>query len=186
LTDSVKNILAGCIAGNRNCQSDLYKLFSPRMMIVCLRYSKNSEEAEEILQDGFIRVFKFISQFKNEGSFEGWIRKIMVNCALQKLRSQINLRPVISLNSTLHDEVYEETILANISGKEMMQMVQALSPAYRMVFNLYHFEGYKHREIAGLLGVEEGTSKSNLAQAKRILQNAIKKNSGIEEKILNG
>jgi RNA polymerase sigma factor (sigma-70 family) len=186
LTDNVKYILAGCIAGNRNSQSDLYKLFSPKMMIVCLQYSKNLEEAEEILQDGFIRVFKFIGQFKNEGSFEGWIRRIMVNCALQKLRSQIKLRPVILLDTKVHDETYEENIIENISGKEMMQMVQALSPAYRMVFNLYYFEGYKHKEIAEMLGVEEGTSKSNLAQAKRILQNAVKKNVSIEKKILIG
>jgi RNA polymerase sigma factor (sigma-70 family) len=181
-----KNIIAGCIAGNRNCQSDLYNLFSPKMMIVCLRYSKNLEEAEEILQDGFIRAFKFISQFKNNGSFEGWVRTIMVNCALQKLRSQINLRPVISLNAHAHDEIDEEVAIASITTKEMMQMVQSLSPAYRTVFNLYHFEGYKHREIAAMLGIEEGTSKSNLAQAKRILQNAVKKNLSVEKKILNG
>ncbi len=186
MTDNEKHILSGCIAGNRNSQSDLYKLFSPKMMIVCLQYSKNLQEAEEILQDGFIRVFKFIGQFKNEGSFEGWIRKIMVNCALQKLRSQINLRPVISLNAEVHDDAHEENIIDNISGKEMIQMVQALSQAYRIVFNLFYFEGYKHKEIAEMLGVQEGTSKSNLAQAKRILQNAIKKNLNIEKKILIG
>jgi RNA polymerase sigma factor (sigma-70 family) len=184
--DNLKNIIAGSITGNRGCQSDLYNLFSPKMMIVCLRYSKNLEEAEEILQDGFIRVFKFIGRFKNEGSFEGWIRKIMVNCALQKLRSQINLRPVISLNEEAYNEIYCETAIANINANEMLQMVQALSPSYRMVFNLYHFEGYKHREIAELLGIEEGTSKSNLAQAKKNLQNAVKKNLTIEKKILNG
>lgn len=186
MINNLKNIITGCIAGNRNCQSGLYDLFSPKMMIVCLRYAKNLEEAEEILQDGFIRVFKFIGQFKNEGSFEGWIRKIMVNCALQKLRSQINLRPLVSLNTQLHDEASENCIIENINGKEMLKLVQSLSSAYRMVFNLYYFEGYKHREIAELLGVEEGTSKSNLAQAKRILQNTVKKNLTIEKKILNG
>lgn len=186
LTDNLKDIIAGCIAGNRNCQSGLYDLFSPKMMIVCLRYSKNLEEAEEILQDGFIRAFKFIGQFKNEGSFEGWIRKIMVNCALQKLRSQVNLRMVVSLNTELHDDQYDDNIVEKMSGKEMLALVQTLSPAYRIVFNLYYFEGYKHREIAELLGVEEGTSKSNLAQAKRILQCAVKKNLSIEKKILNG
>jgi RNA polymerase sigma-70 factor, ECF subfamily len=156
------------------------------MMIVCLRYSKNQEEAEEILQDGFLRVFKYISQFKNEGSLEGWIRKIMVNCALQKLRNQVNLRPVISLNTQAYEEEYKDSIIENINGKEMLQMVQALSPAYRLVFNLHFFEGYKHREIAELLGIEEGTSKSNLAQAKRNLQTAYKKNAGIEKRVLNG
>jgi RNA polymerase sigma factor (sigma-70 family) len=186
LADIIKDIITGCIAGNRSCQSDLYNLFSPKMMIVCLRYSKNLEEAEEILQDGFIRAFKFIGQFKHEGSFEGWIRKIIVNCALQKLRSQVNLRMVVPLNTTLHDDGYDDDIVEKMSGKEMLDMVQTLSPAYRMVFNLYHFEGYKHREIAELLGIEEGTSKSNLAQAKKNLQNAVKKNLTVEKKILNG
>jgi RNA polymerase sigma factor (sigma-70 family) len=155
-------------------------------MILCLRYSKNTTEAEEILQDGFIRVFRFIGQFKGEGSFEGWLRKIMVNCALQKLRSQLNLRPLVPFSTTYHEEPYEDDIVENISGKEMLQMVQALPPAYRMVFNLYHFEGYKHREIAAMLGIEEGTSKSNLAQAKRILQKAVKKNIHVESKAING
>ena len=186
LTDNLKDIIAGCIAGNRNCQSELYVLFSPKMMVVSLRYSKNLEEAEEILQDGFIRVFKFVSQFKNEGSFEGWIRKIIVNAALQKLRSQVNLRMVVPLNTALHDDHYDDNIVEKMTGKEMLDLVQTLSPAYRMVFNLYHFEGYKHREIAELLGIEEGTSKSNLAQAKKNLQNAVKKNLSIEKKILNG
>jgi RNA polymerase sigma factor (sigma-70 family) len=187
LADNIKNIIEGCIAGDRNYQSNLYKLFSPKMMIVCLRYAKNLEEAEEILQDGFIRVFKYIQQFKNEGSFEGWIRKIMVNSALQKLRSQSSLRPMLVLyGDEVGNEVFEEKIIDTITGKEMLLMVQALSPAYRLVFNLFHFEGYKHREIAAMLGIEEGTSKSNLAQAKRILQNAVKKNLSIEQKILNG
>jgi RNA polymerase sigma-70 factor (ECF subfamily) len=186
LADNLKDIISGCITGNRNCQRHLYTVFSPKMMIVCLRYAKNLEEAEEILQDGFLRVFKFIGQFKNEGSFEGWVRKIMVNCALQKLRSQVNLRPLVSLQIEIHDEDYDESVIENITGKEMMQMVQALSPAYRMVFNLYYFEGYKHREIALMLGIEEGTSKSNLAQAKKNLQTAVKKNLCVEQKILNG
>lgn len=151
-----------------------------------MRYSKNLQEAEEILQDGFIRVYKFIGQLKSEGSFEGWMRKIMVNCALQKLKNQVNLRPVILLNAEIHDAFYEDSIVENMSSKEMLQLVQSLSPAYRMVFNLYHFEGYKHREIAQMLGIEEGTSKSNLAQAKRILQNAVKKNLITGKKILNG
>jgi RNA polymerase sigma-70 factor (ECF subfamily) len=166
-------LIAGCIAGNRGFQSELYNLFSPKMMIVCLRYSKNLEEAEEILQDGFMRVFKYINQFKQEGSFEGWIRKIMVNCALQKLRNQLSLKPVVSLNADAHCYPGNIDIVEHISGKEMLKLVQALSPAYRMVFNLYHFEGMKHREIARLLNIQEGTSKSNLAQAKRILQNSI-------------
>jgi RNA polymerase sigma factor (sigma-70 family) len=186
LTDHLKNIIAGCTAGNRACQADLYAMLSPKMMIVCLRYSKNLEEAEEILQDGFIRVFKCIGQFKFAGSFEGWVRKIMVNCALQKLRSQVSLRPVVSLNPEAYDKAYDEEVIEHICGKELIQMVQALSPAYRLVFNLYHFEGYKHREIAEMLGIEEGTSKSNLAQARKNLQTAVEKITANEKIVLNG
>lgn len=151
-----------------------------------MRYSKNLEEAEEILQDGFMRVFKFIGQFKQEGSFEGWIRKIMVNCALHKVRSQMNLKPVVSFNLEAYEHADADDVIGQISGKEMLKLVQALSPAYRMVFNLYHFEGLKHREIAVLLNIEEGTSKSNLAQAKRILQNAITQNFKTANQISHG
>ena len=155
-------------------------------MIVCMRYSKNQEEAEEILQDGFMRVFKFIGQFKQSGSFEGWIRKIIVNCALQKLRNQVNLRPVVSLDIANINHTSNIDIVGDLSGKELLKLIQKLSPAYRMVFNLYHFEGLKHREIAVLLKIEEGTSKSNLAQAKRILQNAVSQNLIIAKQSHNG
>jgi RNA polymerase sigma factor (sigma-70 family) len=186
LSETETSLIAGCLAGNRTCQSELYALLSPKLMIVCLRYSKNIEEAEEILQDGFIRVFKYIGQFKHEGSFEGWTRKIMVNCALQKLKTQANLRPVITLDTEKDQYSSDEDIMGGITGKEMLQLVQHLSPAYRLVFNLYYFEGFKHREIAKLLNIEEGTSKSNLAQARKVLQNALKKNVTHEKKVLNG
>lgn len=186
LSDKETRLIAGCIAFNRPSQSELYTLFAPKMMIVSMRYSKNQEEAEEILQDGFMRVFKFIAQFKQDGSFEGWIRKIMVNCALQKLRNQVNLRPVVSLDTARNNYSSNIDIVGDLSGKELLKLIQNLSPAYRMVFNLYHFEGLKHREIAALLKIEEGTSKSNLAQAKRILQNAVIQNLKIAKQTHNG
>jgi RNA polymerase sigma factor (sigma-70 family) len=179
-------LINGCITGNRSCQSQLYTHFSPKMMVLCMRYSKNLEEAEEILQDGFIRVFKYIAQFKQEGSFEGWIRKIMVNCALQKLKTQVKLRPLISLDQEQDHYSTDEDIIGTISGKEMLHLVQKLSPAYRMIFNLYYFEGYKHREIAQMLDVEEGTSKSNLAQAKRVLRGFVTKSLQTVKQTSNG
>jgi RNA polymerase sigma-70 factor (ECF subfamily) len=185
LPDKLTKLIERCIACDRGSQTELYSLFAPKMMIVCLRYSKNAEEAEEILQDGFIRVFKFIAQFKYGGSFEGWIRKIMVNCALQKLRNQVNLRPLLSLN-TVSNTYCNIDIIGDISGKELLKLIQKLSPAYRMVFNLYHFEGLKHSEIATLLKIEIGTSKSNLAQAKRILQNAVMQNLRFYKHTRNG
>jgi len=171
--DKQSQLIRGCMAGDRNCQSLLYNLYAPKMMIVCLRYAKNREEAEETLQNGFIRVFKFIGQFKHEGSLEGWIRKIMVNCALQKLRNNLHLRPVVSLDTRVNDQFCGNNIIEHINGKELLKLVQTLSPAYRIVFNLYVFEGMKHREIAELLNISEGTSKSNLSDARNILQKKV-------------
>jgi RNA polymerase sigma factor (sigma-70 family) len=169
-------LIAGCVAGDRNSQSMLYDLYAPKMMIVCLRYSKNKEEAEEILQNGFLRVFKFISQYKREGSLDGWIRKIMINSALQKLRNNVHLKPVISIDTRTYDLSYAHDIIEQIDGKVLLQLVQSLSPSYRTVFNLYVFEGMKHREIAELLNISEGTSKSNLFDARTILQKKITTN----------
>ena len=157
LTVIEANLIQGCATGDRYSQSGLYNHFAPKMLVVCLRYSKSREEAEEILQEGFMKVFRFIHQFKSEGSFEGWIRKIMVNCALQKIRSQLRLSPVINMaeyNKEVSDQVDVES---NITAKELLKLVMTLPPAYKMVFNLYVFEGYKHREIGELLGISEGT-----------------------------
>ena len=175
LPNNELQLIKGCIKGDKNFQSSLYNLYAPKMIIVCLRYSKKREEAEEILQNGFIRVFKFLHQYKSQGSLEGWIRKIMVNCALQKLKNEIHLKPVVSLETVVTDQSFCNNILEYINGKELLNLVQTLPPAYRMVFNLYVFEGMKHREIAELLNIAEGTSKSNLSDARNILQRRINK-----------
>lgn len=181
LTDSQQLIINGCITGDRSSQERLYNMYANKMMGVCMWYSKNREEAEEILQDGFMRVFTYIHKFKGEGSFEGWIRKIMVNAALLKYRNKSYLRPVVEFDTDRHDEAESDSVFAMLDAKELVNLVQTLSPGYRMVFNLYVLEGLKHREIAGLLGISEGTSKSNLANAKAILQKAltVKKKSAI-------
>lgn len=146
-----------------------------KMFIVCLRYSKSREEAEEILQEGFMKVFEFMHQYKSTGPFEGWMRKIMVNCALQKYRSKGNLRPVVDIDTAAVEYGANEDIIARIGTKELLNLIQQLPPAYRLIFNLYVFEGMKHREIAVLLGISEGTSKSNLSDARSILQKAVSK-----------
>lgn len=173
LPDKELQLIKGCIKGDKNFQSLLYNIYAPKMIIVCLRYSKNREEAEEILQNGFIRVFKFLDRYRREGSLEGWIRKIMVNCALQKLKNDIHLKPIVSLETAETDNSFCNNIIEYIDGKELLNLVQTLPPAYRMVFNLYVFEGMKHREIAELLNIAEGTSKSNLSDARNILQRRI-------------
>jgi RNA polymerase sigma factor (sigma-70 family) len=173
LLEKETELIQSCIEGNRHSQSQLYKLFTPKMFAVCLRYSKNREEAEEILQEGFVQVFKSLKTFKHRGSFEGWIRKIMVYCSVKHYRSKTKMYAVVNIESVYADEIGNEDIIAGLGKKELLIMVQALPPMYRLVFNLYVFEGLKHREIAEQLGISEGTSKSNLFDAKVILQRAV-------------
>ena len=166
-------LIQGCIDGDRHSQSQLYELFVPKMYPVCLRYSKNREEAEEIVQEGFVQVFKSLKKFRYEGSFEGWIKKIMVYCAIQHYRRKPKMHPVINIETINVEVMGNENIIAQLGKKELLKMVQDLPPVYRMVFNLYVFEGLKHREIAEHLGISEGTSKSNFFDAKVILQRAV-------------
>ena len=173
LLEQQTELIQSCVNGDRHSQSDLYDLFAPKMFAVCLRYSKNREEAEEILQEGFVQVFKSLKSFRYEGSFEGWIRKIMVYSSVKNFRTKTKMHPVISIESVNLEEAGNEDIIARLGKKELLKMVQALPPAYRMVFNLYVFEGMKHREIAEHLGIAEGTSKSNFFDAKIILQRAV-------------
>ena len=140
-------------------------------MSVCMWYSRSREEAEEVLQDGFIRVFTYLHKFKGEGSFEGWVRKIMVNAALSRYRNKSsNMYVVTEYNTNIHDGADEAGFISNYDERELMKLVQQLPPACRLVFNLHVFEGYSHREIAEALGISKGTSKSNLSDARKILQ----------------
>jgi len=173
LPDDQQLIIKGCIAGDRASQQKLYNLYARKMMGVCLWYARSREEAEEILQDGFMRVFTYISTYKGKGSFEGWIRKIIVNAALFKYRNRSHLRAVVEYNAEEHDVKESASVIEILEAKELVKLVQTLTPGYRMVFNLYVLEGMKHREIAELLGISEGTSKSNLADARAILQKAL-------------
>ncbi len=173
LLEQPKQLIQACIGGDRYSQSTLYKQFAPKMLGVCMRYAKNKEEAEEIMQEGFVQVFKSLQNFKYAGSFEGWVRKIMVYCAIQHYRTKSKMYPVVDIENAGREPICKEDILSRIQRKELLEMVQALTPAYRMVFNLYVFEGMKHREIAEQLGISEGTSKSNFFDAKKILQCAV-------------
>jgi RNA polymerase sigma factor (sigma-70 family) len=175
LSETEQLLIKGCAAGDRAFQTKLYNLFASKMLGVCLRYARNREEAEEILQEGFLRVFTYIHTFKGNGSFEGWIRKIMVNCALARYRNKSSLQPVIRLSadSSGHDVTDSLSISSNLDAKELLSLVQTLPAGYRIVFNLYVFEGYKHREIAEALGISEGTSKSNLSDARAFLQKSL-------------
>ena len=173
--EEIQILIQRCIKGDRYSQNELYKRFSNKMFIVCLRYSPNRQEAEDNLQEGFLKAFEFMHQFKFTGSFEGWLRKIMVNRCLQKYRSKKDLHAIIDIENTSLPEIGSEDIISQIGTKELLRMVQKLPNGYRLVFNLYVFEGMKHREIATELGISEGTSKSNLYDARTILQRAVTK-----------
>lgn len=170
---SEADLIKGCIAGERRMQEHLYQRFSPKMYAVCLRYANKTEDAQDILQDGFVKVFKNLHMYRGEGSFEGWIRRIFVNTAIEHYRRQVNLYPVTEGHENAL-EAKEVTALDSLSMKDLMSIIQELSPGYKTVFNLYVIEGYSHKEIAELIGISEGTSKSQLARAKGILQNIIR------------
>lgn len=171
-------LIQACLSGDRLSQNELYRSFAPRMFTVCLRYSKDRHEAEEILQEGFIKVFSSLQQYRAEGSLEGWIRRVMVTTALQRLRSRTPLHAVLSVDGSVTHEVPDDDNLeGRLSAKELLALVQALPAAYRLVFNLYVFEGYRHKEISQLLGISECTSKSNLYDARQWLKEKIAKSN---------
>jgi RNA polymerase sigma-70 factor (ECF subfamily) len=152
------------------------------MYAVCLRFSRSRHEAEEILQEGFIKVFSSLHQYRDTGSFEGWIRKIMVNTALQRYRTRSSIHAIVSLELTQNQPVSEnDDVVSTLSTKELLGLVQELPAAYRMIFNLYVFEGYQHKEIAAMLGISEGTSKSNLHDARRWLKEKISRENSHEK-----
>jgi RNA polymerase sigma-70 factor (ECF subfamily) len=173
LQDTEQLIIKGCIERDGAFQTKLYNQFASKMFGVCLRYARNREEAEEILHEGFLRIFTYIHTFKGSGSFEGWMKKIMVNAALFRYRNKSTLQPVIRLDSSSYDAADDTDIASNLDAKELLSVVQTLPAGYRIVFNLFVFEGYKHREIAEALGISEGTSKSNLSDARVFLQKAL-------------
>lgn len=181
---NLEETIRKCASGDPKAQSALYKHFASKMFGVCLRYSKDTGEAEDNLQDGFIRVFTKIDQFGFKGSFEGWMRRIMVNTALEKFRKNNQLYPVEDMIVFENVQIQEETI-SSISADDLMKIIQELPPRYRMVFNLYAIEGYSHQEIAKLMEINEGTSKSNLSRARVILQKKVIDEFGLEKNTVN-
>lgn len=174
-------LITGCINNERKAQNMLFHKYSKKMMSVCFRYSRNREDAEEVLIDGFKRVFDKISTYKGTGSLEGWIRKVIVNVAIAKFNSSSKLYKHVDFDSVNIPNNEPTDFLAELNAKELMIQIQKLPPVYQMVFNLYVFEGLKHKEIAQQLGISEGTSKSNLSDARTWLKKRIEEIS-IEKK----
>ncbi|OEK06149.1 RNA polymerase subunit sigma-70 [Flavivirga aquatica] len=167
---SLNQLIEDCKVDNTKAQGELYKLFSSKLFSVCLKYSRNHTEAQDNLQDAFLTIFKKIEQYKNKGSFEGWLKRITINTVLQRYRNE-KVFDIINENHV--EDVELEVNEEDISIDYLLQIIQDLPDRYRLVFNLYVLDGYSHKEIANMLGVNIGTSKSNLARARQILKQTI-------------
>lgn len=169
-----EQIINDCKKNNSKAQEQIYNFYSPKLFSLCLKYSRNYAEAQDNLQDGFLLIFDKIKSYNFKGSFEGWIKRVMINNVLQQYRTKSFLSIV---NEDVEEEVeveYDETV----SVEFLTKIIQDLSDRYRLVFNLYVFENYSHQEIADSLGISVGTSKSNLSRARMILKDKIENNTG--------
>jgi RNA polymerase sigma-70 factor (ECF subfamily) len=171
-------LIIACKKQDRNAQKALYERYAPVMMAVCMRYCREEEAARDLLHDGFIRAFTHIGSFSGKGSFEGWLRRIFVNLALENFRKEKQKNRFLEEYSYISAHESDEEAddlpdIKNISHEEILQMIRELPPGYRTVFNLFIFEEMSHKEIAQLLGINEAASRSQFFRAKTILKNKI-------------
>ncbi len=180
-----QELIQGCLRGDARAQKQLYERFAPKMYAVCLRYARRSSDAADILQDGFIKVYGNLTNYRGDGSFEGWIRRIMVNTALRMYQRHRFKFEETGVEAGWHDSAVDPDALAQLSEAEMMTIVGDLPEGYRIVFNLVAIEGYSHSETAELLGIEESTSRSQLTKARRQLVRQVnqKANFGLQKKV---
>ncbi len=164
-----------CIKGNPNAQRKLFEKFAPKMLFICKRYCKDQQDAEDVLQDAFIKVFASLEKYKHEGSFEGWLRRIFVNSSLDFLRKQKQLGDTASLDDLSYKIEGESFSNKTLEVEDLLRMIEKLPKGYQVVFNLFAIEGYTHKEIADLLGISEETSKSQYFRARAYLKNYLEK-----------
>ncbi len=170
--EELEILITDCKAGKREAQSRLYQLYAPTLFGVCLRYSRDRTEAEDTLHEGFVLIFNKVYQFAFKGSFEGWMKKIMVNLSLEKCRTRFKMQSVEDI-SVYDSQLADADVYADMNAAKLLELIQNLPPQYRLVFNMYAIDGYSHKEISQALGIAEGTSKSNLARARKILQDKV-------------
>jgi RNA polymerase sigma-70 factor (ECF subfamily) len=172
---SEQELIDGCRKSSRSSQKALYDRYCRKMMVVCLRYSKTTAEAEDILQEAFVKVFQGIKNFRQESKLETWITRIMVNTALNFQRKKLYLFPMVDVEEI--DIPEDEVSISDINFTQLLEMIQSLPQGCQIVFNLFAIEGYNHKEIAELLGISEGTSKSQYSRARSLLQEKLLKES---------
>jgi RNA polymerase sigma-70 factor (ECF subfamily) len=170
-----RTLVTECAKGNSRAQRALFDKFAPKMLSVILRYVRNNDEAEDVLQDGFVKIFHKIGEFKMEGSLEGWIRRIMVNTALDVLRKNKKLLGDVQLEDVSYKVSFDDHGFDEMNVTQLLKMIDNLPEGYRIVFNMFAIEGYSHKEIADTLGVTENTSKSQYSRARAFLRNQLEK-----------
>jgi RNA polymerase sigma-70 factor (ECF subfamily) len=169
------SLVIECVKGDSRAQRMLFERFSKKMLGVCMRYAKSIEQAEDVLQDGFIKVFSKLNDFKHDGSLEGWIRRIMVNTSLDQIRKENKLLGNTSLDNVDYKLQNNAFVLENLAAKDLMKMVQSMPVGYKVVFNMFAIEGYSHKEISEHLGISENTSKSQYSRARAYLRERLEK-----------
>ncbi|MEM6263689.1 MAG: RNA polymerase sigma factor [Bacteroidota bacterium] len=165
-------IVEGCIHNDRQCQKMLYEKYYGSMMAVCLRYTNDREEARDVLHEAFIKIYRNLERFKRGTNLGAWIRRIVINTSIDYYRKNSKRPNLVEINHAVHEADWHD-VVSQISAEEILTLVQRLSPAYRTVFNLYVIDGYSHKEVGKMLGISEGTSKSNLAKARAKLQRMV-------------
>ena len=174
-------ILAGCLQNDPSAQRELYNRYSPRMLSVCYRFAQSREDAEDMLQEGFIKVFTQIHTFQNKGSFEGWVRRIIVHTCINFLKKYKKFSENIDLAYAGYIPVKEETVPSIMQAKQVVECIRLLPVGYKTVLNLYAIEGYSHKEISEMLEIEESTSRSQYTRAKAMLENILIKKRILEK-----
>lgn len=177
----LNQLIKDCLKHKPEAQEKLYQLFASTMLGVCFRYTKSVYDAEEVLQEGFLKVFTRLKQYKGDGEFGGWVRKIMVNTALNYLKTNKKYRHDLLFDEMPLHAVSTNNPVIKLQAKELAELIRQLPTGFQTVFNLYAVEGYKHSEIASMLGINEGTSRSQYARARTLLAEWIEKNSLKEE-----
>lgn len=168
-----KTLVSACTKGDSRAQRALFDKFAPKMLSICKRYIPNSEESEDVLQDAFVKVFQKIGDFKQEGSLEGWMRRIVVNTALDAIRKNKKWLGIAQVETVENQVSFDDTSFDNMDVSHLLQMISDMPDGYRVVFNMFAIEGYSHREIADTLGVSENTSKSQYSRARAFLRTQI-------------
>jgi RNA polymerase sigma-70 factor (ECF subfamily) len=168
-------LIKECVNGNARAQRLLFDKFSRKMFSVCLRYANSEDQAEDVLQDGFVKVFFKLKDFKNEGSLEGWIRRIMVNTALDQIRKNSKTLGDTNIDDVGYKIENNDFIIENMMADDLMKMIHAMPDGYKVVFNMFAIEGYSHGEIAETLGISENTSKSQYSRARAYLRERLEK-----------